>query len=233
MQQLAFIRLLYLQAVSQSDLPEPLKYTSVLTFHDTVELFLVLAVEHLGAPLPRRDPNFLQYWEILRATADFPDGVELSGQPGMDRLNRYRNNLKHAGAWPGSDAVDDAQSSASSFLEDNTPRVFDVQFAAVDMADVVPREDTRRRLKAAVAAENAGNRTEAMGQLQQAFAGLLREQVGSGFGTRFGFGTTVTDQPFLSITQMIRHAASGAKLPQDRHNAQQTAERLDGPLPLP
>src|SRR5689334_3580564 len=40
MSRLALIRLLYLQGIEQSGLPVPLAYSSVLTFHDAVELFL-------------------------------------------------------------------------------------------------------------------------------------------------------------------------------------------------
>lgn len=173
---LAFIRLLYLQGVDQSKLPEPLMYTSLLTFHDAVELFLVLAADHLGLPAQRRDPNFMDYWRILAPSDTFPDGVPLSGQLGMDRLNRHRNALKHAGAMPGRDAVQDALRSVMSFFEDNTPRVFGAQFGGIDLADVVPQERTRASMKAAAAAEAAGNRSEAMALLADAFDHLLNQQ---------------------------------------------------------
>jgi hypothetical protein len=193
MNHLALIRLLDQQGIEQTRLPEPLSFASLLTFHDSVELFLVLAADHLGAPLPRRDPNFLDYWQILRSTDIFTAGVDLSGQPAMDRLNRYRNALEHAGAFPGREAVEDARSSVSSFFENNTPAVFAVDFAAIDMADVVPQEPTRGRIKAA-AAEDAGDRMEAMAQLAEAFGELFRPYAGSpfGFAGSYGFGPTVT-----------------------------------------
>lgn len=50
MKNLAFIRLLHRQGIEQSLLPEPLSFTSVLTFHDAVELFLIVTAEHLGVP---------------------------------------------------------------------------------------------------------------------------------------------------------------------------------------
>jgi hypothetical protein len=53
MRRLAFIRLLYQQGVGQSQLPEPLSFSCVLTFHDTIELFVILAAEHLQAALPQ------------------------------------------------------------------------------------------------------------------------------------------------------------------------------------
>jgi hypothetical protein len=193
MNHLGFIRLLYQQGIEQTQLPEPLSYASLLAFHDSVELFLVLAADHLGAPLNRRDPNFLDYWQVLRRTEKFADGVDLSGQPAMDRLNRYRNALKHVGAFPGREAVEDARSSVTSFFENNTPIVFAVEFAAIDMAYVV-QEPTRGRIKASAAAEAAGDRKEAMAQLAEAFDELFHPYAGSPFGMAgsYGFGPTVT-----------------------------------------
>lgn len=158
MNRLAFIRMLYQQGIDQARRPEPLSFASLQSFHDCVELFLVLAKDHLRAPLPRRDPNFLDYWQILRCTETFPAGVGLSGQPGMDRLNRYRNALKHAGAFPGCEAVEDALTTTASFFENNTPIVFGVAFDAIDMTDVVPQDDVRSRLKAAAATETGKRR---------------------------------------------------------------------------
>jgi hypothetical protein len=229
MSRLAFVRLLYLQGVTQAQLPEPLNFTSVLTFHDAVELFLVLAADHLRAPLPRRDPNFLEYWQVLRPTATFTDGVELSGHPGMDRLNRHRNALKHAGAMPSRAAVEDVRASTTSFLEDNTPRVFAIDFAAIDMADVVAQPDTRAKLKAAADAEAAADRAEAMGDLAEAFSDLFSKNLG--FGSAYGFGQTIQDQPFVSINSMISTLVSGGiGRPQDRRAAQGAAGKLDRQL---
>ena len=75
----------------------------------------------------------------------------------MDRLNRYRNALKHAGAFPGREAVEDALTVTASFFENNTPAVFGVAFDTIDMTDIVPQDHARARLKAAAAAEAAGD----------------------------------------------------------------------------
>ena len=93
-------------------------------------------MNHLGVPLPRRDPNFLDCWQVLRRRDDFQAGVNLTVQLGMDRLNRARNNLKHVGALPGREAVDYALCATKTFFEDNTKPVFGVAFDAIDMADV-------------------------------------------------------------------------------------------------
>jgi len=84
MRRLAFIRLLYQQGIEQSRLPEPLKATAVLTLHDASELFLSLAADKLGAN-PARNTQFMEYWRLL-SPAQLPNGVNLSGRQGMERL---------------------------------------------------------------------------------------------------------------------------------------------------
>ena len=139
MNRLAFIRLLYLQGIEQYRKPRPLSAASILTFHDSTELFLILAADHLQAGPVARDSGLLQYWTVLRPRRGFV-GVELSGQHGIARLISVRNNFKHLGALPSAEDVDDARSSVTGFLEDDAPKVFGLEFSGIDMADVVPQE---------------------------------------------------------------------------------------------
>jgi len=69
----------------------------------------------------------------------------------MDRLNRLRNGFKHAGTLPGLPAIEQARAEVTSFLEDSTPKVFGISFGDIDLADVVPQQDIRDKLKAAAA----------------------------------------------------------------------------------
>lgn len=200
MNRLAFIRLLYLQGIEQYRQPRPLSAASTLTFHDTTELFLILAADHLQAGPVSRDSSLLQYWTVLRPRRGFT-GVELSGQHGIARLISVRNDLKHLGALPSAEDVDDARSSVTGFLEDNTPKVFGLEFASIDTADLVPQEGARAGLKAAAAAEAAGDRKEAMAELSEAFAGLFRPYAGLPFGSAeaYGFGPDVQGGPGFPI----------------------------------
>lgn len=169
MKRLAFIRLLHQQGVDQTRLPEPLNFTSVLSFHDAVEHFLILAGEYLGAELPDR-MNFKQYWTEL--PKKLGNGVELSGKVGMDRLNRLRNSFKHVGTPPGAAAIEQARADVAAFFEENTPRVFRIPFGGIDMTDLIHQPEAREMVKAAQAS-NAGNeRGEAMTLLVDAFDSL-------------------------------------------------------------
>lgn len=225
---LAFIRLLYQQGIEQSRQPELLAAASILTFHDTVEQFLILAAEHRHAPPISRDGGILQYWNVLKPHRGFDTGVELSGQHGISRLNSVRNDLKHTGQLPRPEAIADARSAVTGFLEDNTPKVFGVEFGEIDLADVVPQEEVRAKLKSAAAAEAAGDRKDAMGWLAEAFTGLLSARVG--WGSAYGFGNTLQRDPWDIAGPMVSSLASQGTLPQDRRAAEASARKLDRQL---
>jgi hypothetical protein len=167
---LALVRLLYRHGVEQAQQPEPLAFISVLAFHDAVEQFLILASEHLGANLKRIE--FLKYWDELSA-AKMPNGVDLSGRRGMERLNRTRVDFKHTGLPPGRAAIDQTHADVRSFFEDNTPKVFGVEFTDIDMADLVSQDTIRDKIKSASAANSAGDRPEGMAMLVEAFEDLF------------------------------------------------------------
>ncbi|WP_131764794.1 hypothetical protein [Candidatus Protofrankia californiensis] len=191
MKRLAFIRLMYQQGVDQSHLPEPLMYTSVLTFHDAVEWFLLLSGEHLGASVSG-NTEFKKYWTEL-SPAKCANGVVLTGQVGMRRLNDWRNGFKHAGALPGRDHVEQARASVTTFFEENTPTVFGVLFDGIDMADLVPQTSTRQKIKMATASNTTGDRAEAMALLVEAFDELFDSRIypNGARPTPFSFGPTI------------------------------------------
>lgn len=175
MKRLAFIRMLFFQGIEQSRLPEPLNAMSVLSLHDASELFLVLAAEKLGADLPHGQVQFMKYWAFLHPTK-LAGGVALSGETGMRRLNDLRNALKHGGAVPSAMAVAQACEDVRRFLEDNASLVFGLALAEVDMAEVVPQEEVRDKVRAANSAQRSGDPREAMGLLAEACAQALTRE---------------------------------------------------------
>ncbi|MEV5898423.1 hypothetical protein [Streptomyces sp. NPDC052127] len=176
MKNLAFIRLLHRQGIEQSILPEPLSFTSVLTFHDAVEMFLIVTAEHLGAVVKDRDPFIKRFFEGLHPDS-FPGGIELQGQYGIKRLNDLRNGFKHTAGFPGPVAIADAKADTAHFFEENTPRVFCIAFDDIDLAEVVQHDRTRAHLKAAAQLDLQGSRLEAMGTLAVAFGELMDAQI--------------------------------------------------------
>ncbi|MFI5662271.1 hypothetical protein [Streptomyces sp. NPDC051684] len=183
MKSLAFVRLLHRQGIEQSLLPEPLSFTSVLTFHDAVELFLIVAAEHLGAVVKDKDGFIKRFFEGLYPN-NFPGGVELQGQYGIKRLTELRNGFKHTAGFPGPNAIADAKADTAHFFEENTPRVFALAFDDLDLAEVVQHGQTRAHLKRAAQLDSEGDRLEAMGTLAIAFEQLMTDQVNDAVAPR-------------------------------------------------
>ena len=144
-QRLAFIRFVYEQGVSQADQPEPLSATAVLSFQDAVELFLRLAAEHLHVNLPT-DVKFAEYWAKLEP-ALLPAQTQLPSKNAMDRMNRLRVELKHRGTIPSRTAIEQARGDVTTFFTDATPLVFSIDFARIDLIDMVTRSETAQLLR--------------------------------------------------------------------------------------
>jgi hypothetical protein len=160
---LAFIRYLYTTGVAQSRSPEPVSPVSVLTFHDAVELFLQLASEHLNAG--GKQPQFMEYWEILEAKLS----TELSQKESMRRLNKARVALKHAGTFPSQLDIEAFRATVTAFFEENTPAIFGTPLSEVSLAEFVQPIEAREKLKAAQSEKNAGHFGEAVTLASVAF----------------------------------------------------------------
>ncbi|REF00318.1 hypothetical protein [Thermomonospora umbrina] len=172
MKRLAFIRFLHQQGVDQSRLPEPVNFTSVLSFHDSVEHFLILAGEHLGAALSDHI-KFLQYWGELGTKKLGSGGVDLSGKVAMDRLNRLRNAFKHVGSLPGDAAVEQCRGDVAAFFEENTPKVFGIAYDEINLASLIPQDETRTLVNEATSEWGSGRHTHAMSLLRDAYSVLF------------------------------------------------------------
>lgn len=169
MQRLAFVRYLFGVGVEQSRQPEPLAAMAVLSLHDAVELFLQLAAEHINAN-PGRRPEFADYFGIIDAKLT---ATSLSPRAAMSRLNSARVALKHHGTLPSRLAIEQLRSDVSRFFDDNTPLLFDVDFGAISLVDLVACEEARTSLQAASDALMSGQIEEAMVSVARAFAQLV------------------------------------------------------------
>ncbi len=191
-QRLAFIRYLHEMGVAQSAQPEPLSATAILCFQDAVEHFLLLSADHLKVNLPS-GMQFLQYWEKLQPA--LPSGHQLPSKQPLDRVNKMRVALKHYGTIPSFTAIAQAKADVSTFFTDATQLIFGVDFAAVDMIDLVDRPQTVQVLRHAQTRADAGDFPEAMAGLMIAFTELIdhyTEVRHPGQGP-FQFGRTVKD----------------------------------------
>jgi len=184
MKRLGYVRLLFDQAVSQSYAPPPLGFSSVLAFHDVMEFFFVIAVDHAGANqgINLRDA-FVDNAKRLRSA----EGGRMSCLDAVSRIGHDRNGFKHNGSIPGPDQIEGARRGATRFLEMNCPRFFGVDFDAISMLHIVPQEEVRARLTAARAAVDADDLRTAMAEVAIAFHRVLSDW---GDGKRIGTGSS-------------------------------------------
>jgi hypothetical protein len=169
MKRLAFIKYVYGVAVEQSQQPEPLAGASILTLHDTVELFLQLATEHLDVPRSSKQ-GFMDYWDVLNKRLPVPG---LAQKESMRRLNNARVGLKHHGTLPSITAIESFRSGVANFFEDNTPMVFNIDFASISMINLVVNEVAKEKLSRAERLMDSGDTADALTEIAKAFERLL------------------------------------------------------------
>ncbi|MFJ6385890.1 hypothetical protein ACIQI7_38540 [Kitasatospora sp. NPDC092039] len=186
--------------------------TSVLSFHDAVELFLILCAEHLDVG-GKTQMNFVDFWGKLGDK--MPNGTELPGKKAMERMNKIRVNLKHNGVIPSAESIDQVRADVYTFFTDATPLVFGGEFSSIDMADLLTDTATIDLLRAAQEYADRGDFPAAMAGLKLAFIAMLDRYAKSNFPGApgpFSFGNDVgrfSDSVFpLGSPRFLSHDAT-------------------------
>lgn len=188
---LAFIRHLYKVGVEQSNQPEPLNTISLLSFHDAAELFLHLAAEHLNAD--KTAQGFMDYWDKIKQKIQ-PD--QITQKDSMRRLNEARVQLKHHGISPSKLDMEAFRATATNFFQENTPKVFGINFDSVSLVDLVAYDGAKSKLRSAQSLMQSGDTNGAIRDIAASFVLLIHEyeqQTRSKFGrSPFSFGPKLT-----------------------------------------
>jgi len=132
--------------VEQSRRPEPFASAALLTFHDAVEMFLQIVLEHFGAG-QKKAPDFLEYWTLLEAK-----NVELPQRETMRRFNSARVNLKHRGVRPAHVEIEGFRVNAIDFLSETSLNVLGLEFAKISLTGLIRSNKVRAFLEKAEAA---------------------------------------------------------------------------------
>lgn len=168
MERLAFIKHLHRQAEHISRQPQPHSSTAILGFHDSVELFLALAAEEVGAG---HKYNFMEYWEEIKRNSD----TELTQKASMKRLNKARVNLKHYGNRPNDDDIESHRANVRSFFEENTKQIFGIEYSDVTLVDLIQFDNTRELAEDAENNLGSNEFGEAVCLISAAFDAMLNE----------------------------------------------------------
>lgn len=169
---LATVRYLYDLGVQHSRQSGLRQSAAILTFHDAVEMFLVLGLQHHDS-YRGGHYNFPDYWtELANATPP----VLVTQQSTMATMSRTRANFKHHAIPPARTVIEEARVHVRDFLEENTATVFGVKFDEVRLSMLVQgSQETRRHLEAAEHAMTAGQYDDAIGEIAYALHTLLTE----------------------------------------------------------
>lgn len=139
---LAYIKFLYQHGVELSNKTSPYNSTSVLMFHDSIDLFLQLAAEVLNLKTKEKT-YFMDYINIINQKLD-PNQLAQTGS--MNRLNNARVSLKHKGLFLHDSDIESCRVNSKDFFMENTPIIFGIEFSDISMIDVIDNETVKKIL---------------------------------------------------------------------------------------
>ena len=204
---LAFIKYLFELGLAQSQLPEPASSTSVLMFHDAIELFNHLACEYHDIDTGKESGHieFIGYWKLISSKL----GKPLPQKESMKRLNRARVDLKHLGIFLSKLDIESFRGATNFFFSESTPLVFRIEFTDISLIDFVAEERARQNLHDAVQLLGKGDLDSALESVAYAFYHLTEDyetRKRSEFGSSpFYFGPQFTAVQPLLPTIGYRH----------------------------
>jgi hypothetical protein len=140
---LAIIKQLYKVGLEQSKQAESMAAFSILSFHDSVEMFLKLLAEQKG--INSENFRFMEYWDKIQ-------GMTLA-EP-MRALNTRRKNIKHNGHLPSKGDIEISKVNTTDFFEQNTIKQFEIEFKDISLLELIKFEDAKKYLYEAQEALN-------------------------------------------------------------------------------
>ena len=208
---LAFIKYVYNLGVKQSQQPEPLGAVSILTFHDSIELFLQLSSEHLD--IGKQSPGFMEYWDILKQRMP---GDGLTQKESMRRLNKSRVALKHNGTMPSKLDIEAFRASTTNFFEENTQLVFSVEFRDISLINLIKYNNVKLELEKASKLISEEKIREATTNIKIAFIHLMNthymniQEIYGGAFLKFGedmesYTSFLTDYKNAELSEFADH----------------------------
>lgn len=169
LKRLSLIKHYFQLGIRQSKQKSPQDSISILMFHDSIELFLQLSTEYLGAS-PRTNIGFMEYWGIINQKLQ---GQQLSQKNQMNRLNRARVNLKHHGILLNESDIESFRVNTSDFFSDNCSIVFGINFLEISLIDLIDNSDVKDLVRDAVNYYEQNNIKRALEHFSLSFKVLI------------------------------------------------------------
>ena len=123
---LAKIKYLYKIGIEQSMQEGTFAGFSILSFHDSTEMFLLLVAENKGDKID--NISFMQFWDR------YPD---LTLKESMRKLKDRRVNIKHKGLFPSKTDIEESRITITQFFRENIKVQFGLEFDQISLADLI------------------------------------------------------------------------------------------------
>lgn len=137
--------------------------------------------------------GFMDYWDRINQKIQ-PD--QITQKDSMGRLNKARVQLKHYGTAPSKLDMEAFRATVTNFFQENTPKVFGVDFDSISLVDLVAYDGAKSRLRSAQNLMQSGDANGAIQDIAASFVLLIHEyeqQTRSKFGrSPFSFGPKLT-----------------------------------------
>ncbi len=163
LKRLTIVKYLYQIGVAQSQLPETMSFTSILSFQDAIEIFLKLVAEKRNMNTDNNYP-FMRYWD------DIPT---LTLKESIRNLNTRRVNLKHRGILPARQDIEVSRVNVSDFFAQNVMTEFNMDFTCISLVDLITFPTVRKYAMESEKAYLENNMSLAVENSAKAFAELL------------------------------------------------------------
>ncbi len=161
LRRLAIIKYLYEMGVCQSNQVETIAGFSILAFHDSAEMFLLLIAENKGDAAPR---NFMEYWDRYK---------ELTLKESMKRLKDIRVDIKHRGQFPSKSDINICRITIGEFFEQNTIAQFGLEFKDISITEIISYKNVKEYVNIAVKCCAENKTYDSLVNIKIAFMELL------------------------------------------------------------
>lgn len=130
---LALIKYLFQKGVEMSKQAETTSGFSILSFHDSIEMFLILAAEDRDIK-KYKTFSFMQFWDSI---------PELTMRNQIEALKDRRVAIKHRCQFPSKQDVEISRINTIDFFIENTSKIFNLKFSDISLADLISSQEVR------------------------------------------------------------------------------------------
>ena len=139
---LAKIKYLYNIGLKQSKQVGAFAGFSILSFHDSAEMFLLLVLEDKGDPRPKSKQadkiSFMGYWNLFE---------DLTLKESMNNLKERRKNIKHKGLFPSKSDIEESRITIMQFFRENVKIQFGLEFDDISLADLIEYNNIKNYIR--------------------------------------------------------------------------------------